>query len=184
MSEARGTGHVVRGVRNLWLQHPLLDGLTAALIAGAAWLMADRWRAGADILGEMAFNDRMSLYTDLITVTGIFVGFSATGLAAYLALSGRNVERLREAANGLILKQWLSALAGSSFALFVFLVCKALDRSSGAETIHWVATGAAAFLMFRAGRMIYVFTALSGIATQQPFERSRTDRKNHLRSTG
>lgn len=171
-------------VRNRWLQHPLVDVGIAVVLASGVWFVA-KWRVpGADLLGQMAFADRMSLYTDLITVTGIFVGFSATGLAAYLALSGKNIERLRDVAHGQILKQWLSALGGSSVALLVFLICKVLDRKSGVDHIHWVAMGAFVFLVTRAIRMFYVFAQLSGIATQPPFERNRTDRQNHLRNTG
>ncbi|MGO4662917.1 hypothetical protein AB4Z14_13705 [Terrabacter sp. 2TAF16] len=169
-------------VRNWCLEHPLVDYLAAGILTIGAWQASVRLSPAWDLLGGMAFADRMSLYTDLMTATGIFLGFSATGLAAYLALSGTSIERFREVANGKVLRQWVAALAGSGLALLVFVVCKVVDRADSAAYAHWLATGAFVFMVARGVRMLYVFVQLSGIATLAPFSRRKSEKANHLRS--
>jgi hypothetical protein len=167
-----------------WLEHPLIDLAVAFVIVGGHLGLA-QWRgSGFDFLGSMKFVDRMSLYTDLMTISGIFVGFSFTALAAYLALSGQNIERLREVAHGQVMKQWISSILGTSAVLLITFGSKIADRDGGAYLVHWIAWGGVVFLLLRSARLIYAFAKISGIATQKPFQRRASTRPIGVRKLG
>lgn len=164
-----------------WLERPIVDVLVPAFAVGALLAGKRFLEWPVDALGAMAFEDRLGLYTDLIQIAGIFVAFSAGGLAAYLAFSGQHIERFRSIAHKQVMKQWISTIAGSAAAAAMLIVAKIGDRTTGHHWAHWVALAALLLIGAKALRMIYIFAQLAYIATQKPYERKRTDRAPNVR---
>lgn len=159
-----------------WLERPIVDVLVPVVVV-AALFAGERYKKWPlDALGAMSFPDRMNLYTDVTTIAGIFLAFSVTGLAAYLAFSGLHIERFRSRAHKQVMRQWISTIAGSAASVALVIVAKIGDRASGHDWAHWLAFLALLLIGANAIRMIYVFSQLAFVVTHKPFERRRTDR--------
>lgn len=159
-----------RLVEYRWLDWPVVALLVALHVAIT-------WSTGHfDALRTAGFATRLSLYTDMITVTGLLLGFAATALASYLAFSGDRITELRAIAGDKVLNQWMSAIGGFAAALGVLIVCKIGDRDlTSAAGVRWVAEGALSFVALRVLRLLWVFRQIVLIATSPPPERRRRD---------
>jgi hypothetical protein len=156
---------VIRVIRNRLVEHPSADWAIVACLVGAHISIV--WSSGrADWLRTTGFANRLSVYTDLITVTGIFAGFTIAALASYLGFSGAQIEALRQAAGEKILKQWLAAISGPALAIGTLVACKIVDRADGtAQGARWAAEIAMGLTATRILRLFYIFIRLMQIAT-------------------
>jgi hypothetical protein len=112
----------------------------------------------------MRWMQRLALYTDLLTVTGIFVGFTGTALASYLAFSGARIEALRAAAGTKLTKQWLSVIRGPLLAIAFFVLAKIFDRAGSSPVwVRWLVEFGIIFTAWRIVRMLYIFGQLMDI---------------------
>lgn len=157
------------------VEYRLLDALLVAFLVGVHITVA--WTTGRfDALHTTGFTNRLSLYTDMITVTGLLLGFAATALASYLAFSGQQITKLRDIAGQQLLDQWMSAIGGFAVTLAVLVLCKILDRNgTSAEGVRWLAEGALIFAAVRLIRLLWVFRQVVLIATSRPAEPRRRE---------
>ena len=180
IERSKGSEALARLV-DYWFDRRVADAVLALAAGSLGYLYllpGVTWRP--DVLNGLSLPARQGLYTDLITVSGIFVAFSATGLAAYLAMTSGGVERLRAVANKQVLAQWISTIAGTSATLLGFLLVKVFDRSEGATWTHHLAVALFVFLVARTCRLLYVFALISGIATKD-FKRKTATRTPQVR---
>ncbi|MDT7702173.1 MAG: hypothetical protein QOJ30_4498 [Pseudonocardiales bacterium] len=157
-----------RLVEYRWLDWPFAALLTSGHVALA-------WSTGRfDVLRTTGFTNRLSLYTDMIAVTGLLFGFTATALASYLAFSGPRITQFRAYAGDQVHAQWMSALGGLAAALGILILCKVFDRDgTSAAGMRWIAEGTLFFASGRLIRLIWVFRQLIGIATKPVAERGK-----------
>jgi hypothetical protein len=125
-------------------------------------------------LRTTGFSNRLSLYTDLLSVTGLLFGFAATALATYLAFSGQQINSFRARVGSEVLAQWMSTLLALGLTLIVLVFCKVLDRDgTSAAGVRWVAEGIVIFATTRMGRLLWIFKQIIEVATAPPSGRSR-----------
>lgn len=166
-----------RLVEHRWLDWPLAGVLTGAHI----WVS---WSTNRfDILRTTGFSNRLSLYTDLITVNGLLFGFAATALASYLAFSGPRITQLRAYAGDQLHGQWMSALCGLAMTLGVLVLCKILDReTTSAAGVRWLAEATLLVVAARILRLLWVFRRIIDIATKPAPGPSRRTEPMKVRS--
>mgnify|MGYP001135293546 FL=1 len=111
---------MLRAIGNRAVEYRWLDWLVATLLAGGHALLS--WRTNSfDVLRTTGFANRLSLYTDMITVAGLLFGFAATALATYLAFQGQQINTFRAPVGGKVLAQWMSTLVGLLLTLIVLV---------------------------------------------------------------
>jgi hypothetical protein len=150
-----------RAVEWRWLDWPL----AVVVVWLHIWLV---WATGRfDLLRTTGFTNRLSLYTDMITVTGVLLGFAATALASYLAFSSGPIASFRAHSGEKVIGQWMSALIGLGLTLVALVFCKILDREvTSAAGMRWIAEGALIFAASRTARLVWVFQRIVTIATR------------------
>lgn len=165
-----------RLVEYRWLDWPLAAGLAVVHML-VCW-----WTGRFDLLRTTGFANRLSLYTDMITVTGVLFGFTATALASYLAFSGPRIAQLRAYAGEQIHGQWMSALGGIAATLGVLIICKICDREvTSAAGWRWVAEAALFLATGRMLRLLWVFRQIIDVGTKPAAGRSRQAEAIHVR---
>jgi len=173
---------VFKSVRNRWVQHPSIDIGLASVVVLIHVAVVER-SGHYDPLMATGFENRLSLYTDMITVTGIFVGFTGAALASYLAIGGERMDDLRHRAGTRITKQWFAAITAPSAAIAIFIIAKVFDGTHGdATNVRWLAEAAFLLVAIRLCRMLYVFASIINIAMRPDFRRSSRTRPIGVRN--
>lgn len=142
-----------------WLDVPVL---TLAVLALA------KWAPWANVLDDMARADRLSVYTDMLTLTGLFAGFGGVTFAVYLGMTSRAIERLRQRVGGPLLAVWIAVLVTPWLCGFALIVAKVLDKGAGGGSVSWiVAYIAMAVVVVQLARTVWVFVRLA-LLDQRP----------------
>lgn len=159
------------------LEHPVFDWIAVAGVVGVHVAVV-KITGRFDPLGFMDLDRRLSLYTDVLTVTGILAGFTGAALASYLALNGEGITAVRRQAGPQMTRQWAAALTGPAFAIVLLVVAKVFDDASAsgglvvASRVRFLAELAALLVLVRITRLMWVYVQLVAIATNdaQPGE--------------
>jgi hypothetical protein len=122
-----------------------------------------------DLLGHLNLDDRRDAYTDLLTITTLFAGFSTLATATYLGWSSRGVTAVRALVGADLMKLWLSATCLPWVCSVAIFVSSLVDRGDPTPTnpARWVAVGALIVLAQQLVRVLFLFYSLA-IIEQKP----------------
>lgn len=117
-----------------------------------------------DILGSVNLDRRLSLYTDLITISTLLAGFLGLAFTSYLGWSSKNIEDVQRQAGNHLLRIWLVGIGTPWACALLIWLAKIHDQGNyhSGNLSRWIVLASLVPLIMSFTRIVYLYFLLAG----------------------